>query len=79
MSYFSTLVRAPNSSSLATYYFRKTFNLSGSSCVSGLNLDIIVMDGSVLYLNNVEVLRLNIPQGYLDNKTNVREISVFLL
>lgn len=54
-----------------TYYFRKTFSLSKSSCYSALNVDLTVQDGAVLYLNNKEALRVNMPSGSITNKTFV--------
>ena len=63
---------APVPSKLVTYYFRKTFSLTNVGCYSALSLDIIANDGLVLYINNVEALRINLSPGYIDNKTNVQ-------
>eukprot|EP00850_Spirogloea_muscicola_P021960 SM000269S09915 [mRNA] locus=s269:76387:85016:- [translate_table: standard] len=49
--------------SVITYYFQQAFNLTSVACYSGLDLDIIVDDGVVVYLNGDEVLRSNMPLG----------------
>ncbi len=59
------------STTLQTYYFRRNFNLTNVNCYEALYIDVVVEDGVVVYLNNVEILRLNLNPGYLDNKTNV--------
>ncbi len=46
-----------------TYYFRTTFNFSGSTLGAGLKLFTIVDDGLVVYLNGQELYRQNIPAG----------------
>ncbi|HXJ75636.1 MAG TPA: hypothetical protein VNM37_22460, partial [Candidatus Dormibacteraeota bacterium] len=53
-----------------TYYFRASFDYTGSPAFLNLNLRHVVDDGVVLYLNGVEVNRFNIPSGppgYLTN------------
>jgi len=54
---------------LRTYYFKTSFNLSRTACYSALYVDVIVNDGVVLYLNNVELMRANMPEGTPDNNT----------
>lgn len=68
-----TQVAAPDRASRVTYYFRKAFSLNSSSCYNAINITIFVQDGDIVYLNNVEILRLNLMPGYVDNKTNVRD------
>src|SRR5262245_13605626 len=61
------LVHGPINTTLAvsgvvtTYYFRATFNFSGST--AGLNLVAtnLIDDGAVIYLNGTEVGRFRIP------------------
>jgi hypothetical protein len=44
-----------------TYYFRTTFNVSGT--VSAATLNLVRDDGAVVYVNGVEVARSNMPAG----------------
>ncbi|MES2284146.1 MAG: Ig-like domain-containing protein [Bacteroidota bacterium] len=46
-----------------TTYFRKSFNVSDISTISGLELSLIRDDGAVVYINGVEVYRNNMPSG----------------
>ena len=46
-----------------TYYFRTSFNFSGSTTNLALNLRTVVDDGAVFYLNGVEIYRQNMPLG----------------
>ena len=53
-----------------TTYFRKTFEFTGDadlpqSCVLNVRRD----DGMVVYLNGNEIVRNNLPQGYIDTQT----------
>ncbi|MBK8554752.1 MAG: CotH kinase family protein [Lewinellaceae bacterium] len=51
------------------YYFRKQFNISDPSSVSSLQLQLIVDDGAVVYLNGAEVARFNMPVGAVQFNT----------
>ena len=51
-----------------TSYFRKTFVIDDAS-VQDLWLDLLFDDGAVVYLNNNEVLRVNMPDGSIDFET----------
>ncbi len=54
----------PNSNAkFATTYFRRAFNVSGAKSVVGLTVHLLRDDGAVVYLNNVEIFRSNMPQG----------------
>ncbi len=46
-----------------TTYFRKTFDVTDISAISGLELNLIRDDGAVIYINGVEVYRNNLPGG----------------
>lgn len=46
-----------------TYYFRKEFNVTDPSKVIKLNLWLMRDDGAVVYINGMEVLRSNMPEG----------------
>ncbi|MGJ8744195.1 Ig-like domain-containing protein [Polaribacter sp.] len=52
-----------------TTYFRKSFNVTNPGSISGLDLDILVDDGAVVYLNGVELLRQNMPTGTINYQT----------
>ena len=52
-----------------TAYFRKTFNVLKRSTVTGLTINARVNDGMVLYLNGVEVQRVNMPAGAVSHNT----------
>ena len=45
------------------YYFRTKFTLAGAPQLAALQLQTVVADGAVFYLNGTEVLRLNLPAG----------------
>jgi hypothetical protein len=47
----------------ATYYFRAEFNFSGDASSSQLRIRPVIDDGAVVYLNGVEIARLNMPAG----------------
>jgi hypothetical protein len=46
-----------------TFYFRTHFNLSASLDVSELQINHIIDDGAVFYINGQEVARFNLPAG----------------
>ena len=52
-----------------TYYFRQSFEVSDSSSVDGLRLEILRDDGAVVYLNGTEIYRTNMPQGTISSST----------
>ena len=52
-----------------TTYFRKTFEINAPNRVQSLTLKLLYDDGAVVYLNNNEVPRFNIPAGRLTYKT----------
>lgn len=59
---------APKNTALSpgrnTYYFRNTFQFAGNPAdVTEIAVNAIVDDGAVIYLNGVEVKRLNMPVG----------------
>ncbi len=56
-------------SGAVTYYFRKTFNFFGDPEGVTLSLNAVVDDGAVVYLNGVEVRRLNMPAGPVAHDT----------
>ncbi|CAI5520036.1 unnamed protein product [Closterium sp. Naga37s-1] len=65
-----TFLMQPSWDARTTYYFRTSFSLTNSACVSHLLLQMPVNDGVIVYINNREVLRLNMPQGDVTNATS---------
>jgi len=51
------------------YYFRAQFALAGAPQFATLQLQTVVADGAVFYLNGTEVLRLNLPAGLITAST----------
>lgn len=75
----STVLRDPNRGNLTTYYFRTYFNVTNSACYTGLQLLFSLQEGALVYLNNVEILRLNMPAGPVTNATQAlsRPLSTY--
>lgn len=46
-----------------TYYFRSAFNFNGATSNLTVDLNTVIDDGAVFYLNGVEILRHNMPTG----------------
>lgn len=53
----------PSTSGRITYYFRTHVNLAAGNPVQALSLDLKRDDGAVVYINGVEVTRVNLPGG----------------
>ena len=53
----------------STVYFRTTFNLAGATAGATFLLSQVIDDGCVLYLNNQEVYRYNMPSGVISYST----------
>ncbi|HWN94882.1 MAG TPA: lamin tail domain-containing protein, partial [Methylomirabilota bacterium] len=60
---------APLPSGNSTYYFRKSFNFTNHLLTATLQLNPVVADGAVFYLNGVEVYRQNMPAGAISYST----------
>jgi hypothetical protein len=58
-----------SSSKYVTTYFRKSFSVTSASTYTGLTMRIERDDGAVVYLNGVEVSRLNMPGGAISHTT----------
>jgi hypothetical protein len=52
-----------------TCYFRKSFNVVDAAQYSNLNFNLIFDDGAIVYLNGVEIWRVNMPAGVVDYNT----------
>ena len=50
-------------------YFRRNFSVSNAGAVIALNVNIVDDDGSVIYINGVEVARNNMPGGAITYTT----------
>lgn len=53
----------PATSGRTTYYFRSGFSVTNAATISAATLRMILDDGAVVYINGVEVARLNLPGG----------------
>ncbi|MDB6155212.1 MAG: exported protein of unknown function [Chthoniobacteraceae bacterium] len=52
--------------SIGTHYFQRSFEFTGEVSQTALFLTTVLDDGAVVYLNGVEVARLNMPSGAVD-------------
>ena len=52
-----------------TYYFRKVFELTSKEGIQDLTMRVKYDDGAVVYLNGVEIKRLNMPVGTIGYST----------
>ena len=52
-----------------TFYFRKSFQFQGDPAGASLNMDMILDDGAVVYLNGTEVGRIRMPNGTINFTT----------
>ena len=61
----SATLPAPKNTALtlgpSTFYFRKGFSFSGNPATTTLQINTVIDDGAVYYLNGVEVLRMGMP------------------
>ena len=71
----STVLTSLPTSSRVTRYFRHEFQLADASWIQDLTLGIERDDGAIVYLNGVEVLRSNLPQGTIDSTTRAIDPS----
>ncbi len=68
-STLSEPIRTNVSTEAATYYFRKEFQFAGLPATSVFQLNPIIDDGAVFYLNGLEVARTNMPSGTVTHDT----------
>ena len=52
-----------------TYYFRHEFEVTDPRRHSAVLLEVQRDDGCIVYLNGIEVLRSNMPEGYVSATT----------
>jgi hypothetical protein len=66
----TTVSYGPSSSAkFITTYFRRAFSVTNASAFTNLSLRVIRDDGVVVYLNNTEVFRSNMPTGAVNYLT----------
>lgn len=69
----ATLLTVPSSNfpRVVTYYFETDFNLTAdqASSISSLSLTHLIDDGAIVYLNGVEIDRINMAAGPVDATT----------
>ena len=65
----------PNNKYITTY-FRRAFNVLNAASFSEIRGNLLQDDGTVLYLNGVEVLRNNLPGGPISYNTLASAVSV---
>ncbi len=58
---------------LLALYFRTSFNLDKAPTWTSLNMELIVDDGAVMYLNGAEIGRANMPPGVLQYSDTATE------
>ena len=56
-----------------TSWFRGHFSVEDAADIAALNLNLLVDDGAVVYLNGAEVLRRNLPDGAIAPETLASE------
>jgi hypothetical protein len=52
-----------------TTYFRHSFEVADPRKIATLELGLLVDDGAVVYLNGVEIVRQNLPEGPIGHRT----------
>lgn len=53
----------PTNARIATVYFRHAFGVVGAASITNLTVRLRRDDGGIVYLNDMEVFRSNLPQG----------------
>eukprot|EP00271_Cylindrocystis_brebissonii_P021385 TRINITY_DN7575_c0_g1_i1.p1 TRINITY_DN7575_c0_g1~~TRINITY_DN7575_c0_g1_i1.p1 ORF type:complete len:1194 (-),score=130.61 TRINITY_DN7575_c0_g1_i1:1675-5256(-) len=67
-AWITTMLPAP-SQKVMTYYYRHKLTIYNTKCFKSLHIDVMVNDGLVLYLNNKEIIRVNMPTDSNINNT----------
>jgi DNA-binding CsgD family transcriptional regulator/BMFP domain-containing protein YqiC len=58
-----------------TAYFKKTFRIENPLDCIAYKLGIVKDDGAVIYLNGREIMRINMPEGIIDNSTKASNVT----
>lgn len=59
----------PTNNRWITTYFRHAFNVTNHASLSGLTFNVLRDDGVVVYLNQSEIFRMNMPGGAVNHLT----------
>ena len=65
----TTVEWGPGPDKAMTTYFRHVFTATDTESFTGLRLSVMRDDGAVVYLNGVEILRPNMPEGPIAHDT----------
>ncbi len=52
-----------------TTYFRKTFTIENADDIQSMTMNLKYDDGAVVYMNGIEVARINLPEGEISSST----------
>jgi uncharacterized repeat protein (TIGR01451 family) len=63
-------VNSPTQTNRSTYYLRRDINITNPSQYSAITLTVRYDDGAIVYVNGVEVARMNMPAGSAPYATN---------
>lgn len=58
-----------------TAYFKKTFRIENPFDCIAYKLGVLKDDGAIIYLNGREIMRINMPDGLITNKTTASNIT----
>ncbi len=62
-------IHTPLSLESTTYYFRRHFTLDHDPTSTEVSIETLIDDGAIVYINGMEALRLNMPEGPIDHPT----------
>ena len=60
-----------------TTYFRKIFSINDAENIYDINIRLLRDDGAIVYLNGVEAIRDNMPQGVVGHETTANDAVGF--
>jgi len=66
---------ASSRNKIPSYYFRHTFNVDSKEGLRVLSCRLIVDDGAIVYLNGIEVFRVNMPSGGVEFDTRASDLG----
>jgi predicted phosphodiesterase len=65
-----------DSSSVITHYFRKKFSILDTSLFSVYELNLLIDDGAIIYLNGIKMLNINLPEDSVNENTFALNSSI---
>ena len=71
-----TVIRGGTTANFITSYFRRTFQVVNVADIPRLVLGLLRDDGAVVYINGLEVLRSNMPDGTISHQTLAKSPAV---